>query len=67
MTKINPQPFTMTIGEIQQLADRLFGRGVSHFSVDELNMKGDMLLASGVIFALIEGRPPEETITVRIG
>jgi hypothetical protein len=67
MTKINPQPVTLTIREVQALADRLFSRGVSHFSVDELNIKGDMLLASDVIMAFIKGRQLEDTITIRSG
>jgi hypothetical protein len=67
MTRINPQPATLTIREVFDLAERLFARGVSHFSVDELNMKGDMLLASDVIMALIKGRRLEDTITIRNG
>jgi hypothetical protein len=67
MTKINPQPVTLTIREIQALADRLFSRGVSHLSVDELNIKGDMLLASDIIMALIKGRSLEDTLTIRNG
>ena len=65
MTKINPQLATLTIREVYELAERLFNRGVSHFSVDELNMKGDMILASDVIMALIKGRRHEETLTIR--
>ena len=43
----------LTADEVQYLADRLYGRGVSKLSTDETRARADLILASRTLRALL--------------